>query len=121
MKFNPIFLFFIICLVIGCNQTQDQPFDKILGEWKSIKLYGGEIENHVKEVTFTFSEDSSLIASARMSDSTTDQSTRYFNITNDSLIFITEDKSRSMKYSFLKDTLIINDPFSKSWVYLLKQ
>lgn len=121
MKFNPIFLFFIICLVIGCNQTQDQPFDKILGEWKSIKLYGGEIEKYVKEVRFTFSEDSSLIASAIMRDSTTDRNTIYFDITNDSLIFIKENNGRAMKYSFSKDTLIIYDPFPKSWVYLLKQ
>ncbi|CAN0338478.1 unnamed protein product [Chrysoparadoxa australica] len=121
MKLKPIILFSITCLLIGCNQTQDQPFDKILGEWKSVKLYGGEIENQIKEIKFTFSEDSSLTASSIMSDSTTERDTRYFNITNDSLIFIVQDKARLMKYSFSKDTLIIYDPFSKSWVYLLKQ
>ncbi|MEQ9265044.1 MAG: hypothetical protein RLN81_07490 [Balneolaceae bacterium] len=121
MKFNLKILFILTLCVVGCNHTQNQPFEKVLGEWKSIKLAGNDIGDFIKEINFSFLTDSSHIGTAFMADSTIDVKKGTFDIKSDSLILIVNDNVIAMKYSFSRDTLIIYDTSIDSQVYLLKK
>jgi len=91
---------------------------RLAGDWYSVKLQGPDIENFIKEISYTFGTDGSFLARAFMSDGRIDTKRGTFEIRGNQLIQMTGQTSLNRRFEFRNGTLIIYDPFLDTTVWL---